>query len=377
MTTRILVCLLCASWFFLTNLSVSAAEGTVQRRLYVATPGIRNYLEYGGHGLVVFDIDQGHRFVKRIPTAGRDDAGKPLNVKGICASAVTRRIYVSTIKTLQALDLDTEKLIWERAYDNGCDRMALSPDGKVLYVPSLEGDLWMVVDGATGDVIARVEPKSGAHNTVYGLDGHRAYLAGLKSPLLTVAKTTSHTVEKTVGPFSASIRPFTINGCQTRCYVCINELLGFEVGDLTTNKMFFRVEVPGFKQGAVKRHGCPSHGIGLTPDETQVWVCDAFNQQLHVFDATVTPPRLIDSIKVRDEPGWITFSLDGTFAYPSTGDIIEVSSRKHVGGLTDETGAAVQSEKMVEIQFETTTKSVLRTGDQFGLGRVTTAVPRP
>jgi len=377
MSTRILVCLLCASWFFLTNLSVSAAEGTVQRRLYVATPGIRNYLEYGGHGLVVFDIDQGHRFVKRIPTAGRDDAGKPLNVKGICASAVTRRIYVSTIKTLQALDLDTEKLIWERAYDNGCDRMALSPDGKVLYVPSLEGDLWMVVDGATGDVIARVEPKSGAHNTVYGLDGHRAYLAGLKSPLLTVAKTTSHTVEKTVGPFSASIRPFTINGCQTRCYVCINELLGFEVGDLTTNKMLCRVEVPGFKKGAVKRHGCPSHGIGLTPDETQVWVCDAFNQQMHIFDATVTPPRLIDSIKVRDEPGWITFSLDGTFAYPSTGDIIDVPSRKIVGGLTDETGAAVQSEKMVEIQFETTTKSVLRTGDQFGLGRVTTAVPRP
>ncbi len=377
MSTRILVCLLCTSLFFLTNLLVSAAEGAVQRRLYVATPGIRNYLEYGGHGLIVFDIDQGHRFVKRIPTAGRDDAGKPLNVKGICASAVTRRIYVSTIKTLQALDLDTEKLLWERAYDNGCDRMALSPDGKVLYVPSLEGDLWMVVDGATGDVIARVEPKSGAHNTVYGLDGHRAYLAGLKSPLLTVAKTASHTVEKTVGPFSASIRPFTINGCQTRCYVCINELLGFEVGDLTTNKMLCRVEVPGFKKGAVKRHGCPSHGIGLTPDETQVWVCDAFNQQLHVFDATVTPPRLIDSIKVRDEPGWITFSLDGTFAYPSTGDIIDVPSRKIVGGLTDETGAAVQSEKMVEIQFETTTKSVLRTGDQFGLGRVTTAVIRP
>ncbi len=76
MSTRFLVCLLCASWFFLTNLSVSAAEGPVQRRLYVATPGIRNDLEYGGHGLVVFDIDQGHRFVKRIPSAGRDDAGK-------------------------------------------------------------------------------------------------------------------------------------------------------------------------------------------------------------------------------------------------------------------------------------------------------------
>jgi hypothetical protein len=98
---------------------------------------------------------------------------------------------------------------------------------------------------------------------------------------------------------------------------------------------------------------------------------------MHVFDATLIPPRLIDSIKVRDEPGWITSSLDGTFAYPSTGDIIDVPSRKIVGGLTDETGAAVRSEKMVEIQFDTTTKSVLRTGDQFGHGRVTTAVPRP
>jgi hypothetical protein len=149
------------------------------------------------------------------------------------------------------------------------------------------------------------------------------------------------------------------------------------VGDQTTNKMSYRVEVPGFKQGAVKRHGCPSHGIGLTPDETQVWVCDAFNQQMHVFDATITPPLLIDRIKVRDEPDWITFSLDGTFAYPSTGDIIDVSSRKIVGGLSDETGSGVQSEKMVEIQFDTTTKSVLRTGDQFGLGRVTTSVTPP
>ncbi|MFO1020038.1 MAG: hypothetical protein U0903_05005 [Planctomycetales bacterium] len=36
--------------------------------LYVAVPGIRNYLEFGGHGIVVFDIDNGHKFVRRIPT---------------------------------------------------------------------------------------------------------------------------------------------------------------------------------------------------------------------------------------------------------------------------------------------------------------------
>ena len=41
------------------------------RYLYVAVPGIRNYLGYGGHGLLVFDVDHGHRFVKRMGGCAR------------------------------------------------------------------------------------------------------------------------------------------------------------------------------------------------------------------------------------------------------------------------------------------------------------------
>lgn len=340
-----------------------------QRRLYVATPGIRNYLEYGGHGLLVFDIDDGHRFLKRIPTAGLDDEGRPINVKGVCASAETGRVYISTIKTLTCIDLVAEKVLWERAYEGGCDRMSISPDGKVIYLPSFEGPHWNVVDGMSGDVIAKVVPDSGAHNTVYGRDGKFAYLAGLRSPLLTVAETAGHTAARTVGPFSASIRPFTVNGRQTLAFVNVNGLLGFEVGDLTTGRMLHRVEVAGFKTGKVKRHGCPSHGIGLTPDETELWVCDAANQHMHVFDATTMPPKQVASIKVRDEPGWITFGLDGKLAYPSTGDVIDVATRKIVGGLTDENGVAVQSEKLLEIDWRDGKPA--RAGDQFGVGRVT------
>ncbi len=343
-------------------------EAGERRQLYVAVPGLRNYLEYGGHGVLVFDIDDGHKFVKRIPTAGVDESGKPINVKGICANAQTKRLYVSTIKTLQSLDLTTGKLLWEKAFDGGCDRMAIAPDGKVLYVPSFEKDHWNVVDGQSGAVIARIEPKSGAHNTVYGLDGKHVYMAGLRSPLLTVAETTTHTASKTVGPFSASIRPFTVNGKQTLCFVCLNELLGFEVGNITTGEKLHRVEVAGFQKGPVKRHGCPSHGIGLTPDEKEIWVCDAFNQQMHVFDATVMPPKQIASLKVRDEPGWITFSLDGKFAYPSTGEVFDVATRKVIATLTDENGTAVQSEKMLEIDWRG--NDPIRTGDQFGVGRI-------
>jgi hypothetical protein len=344
-------------------------EGEQQNYLYVAVPGVRNYLEYGGHGLLVFDMDQGHRVVRRIATAGLNEQGQPSNVKGICASAQTGRLYISTLKTLQCLDLETDSLLWERSYEGGCDRMALSPDGRVLYQPSLEAAHWFVLDALTGDILAKLVPDSGAHNTVYGLDGRAVYLAGLRSPYLSVADTATHTITRQVGPFSASIRPFTVDGKQSRCYVCINELLGFEVGSIVTGEKLARVEVAGFKTGPVKRHGCPSHGVGLSPDETEVWVVDAHNQRLHVFDNTQFPPKQLESIALRDEPGWVTFSLDGRYAYPSTGEVIDRASRRIVAQLTDENSVAVQSEKMIELVFSG--GKLVADGDQFGLGRVT------
>jgi DNA-binding beta-propeller fold protein YncE len=358
-----------AAFALFATISLSAepekAEG---RRLYVAEPGIRDLVEYGGHGLLVYDIDHGHKLIKRIPTAGLRPNGKPDNVKGVCASAATGRIHISTTKTLTCLDLVNEKILWERSYDGGCDRMALSPDGKTIYLPSFEGDHWNVVDAIDGSVIAKITPKSGAHNTVFGADGKHVYLAGLRSPLLTVADASKHVAERTIGPFSAAIRPFTVDGRQTRCYATVNGLLGFEIGDLKTNKPVQRVVVSGFQPGPVKRHGCPSHGVGLTPDEKEIWVVDGHNQQVHIFDITVDPPRQTTSIPLREEPGWITFSIDGQYAYPSTGEVIDAKTKKTVTTLSDEKGSPVLSEKMVEIDFEA--GKPVRTGDQFGIGRV-------
>jgi DNA-binding beta-propeller fold protein YncE len=360
----VLLCLL--AFLFVIHSPAGLAESD-RHFLYVAVPGIRNYVEYGGIGVLVYDIDNGHKFLKRIPTWGLPQGTEPENVKGIAASAKTAKLYVSTTKRLGCFDLITEKKVWEKTYEGGCDRMAISPDGVVLYVPSLEGPHWHVVNGMTGDVIAKIEPQSGAHNTIYGPDGSRVYLAGLKSPLLSVADTKTQTVVNKVGPFSNSIRPFTINGSQTLCFVNVNELLGFEVGDLKTGKMLHRVEVAGFKQGPTKRHGCPSHGVALTPDEKELWLTDAANSSLHVFDATKMPPKQMMSIKLRDQPGWVTFSIDGSYAYPSTGDVIDTRTKRIVAALGDETGRDVQSEKLLEIVFAG--GKPLRAGDQFGIGR--------
>jgi hypothetical protein len=355
----------------------SALQRVAERHfLYVAEPGIRNYVEHGGVGVLVFDMDHGYKFVRRIPSQDVPPGKDPENVKGVAANARTGRLYVTTFKRVIAYDLATDRRLWIKEFDGGCDRLALSPDGRILYVPSFEGAHWNVLDGQTGDVIAKVVPNSGAHNTIYGPDGKRVYLAGLKSRILSIADPSTHTIIGGVGPFSNVVRPFTINGAQTLCFVNVNDLLGFEVGDITTGKMLHRVEVGGYQKGPVKRHGCPSHGIALTPDERELWLADGANSAIHIFDARVMPPKQIATVTLRDQPGWITFSLDGTLAFPSTGDVVDTASRKIIATLTDETGRAVQSEKVVEVVFAGDT--VVKTGDQFGIGRVggtSSAVP--
>ena len=354
----------------LAAVAVAGQSGnTIERHyLYVAEPGIRNYVEYGGIGVLVFDIDDGYRFVKRIHTWETPKGKEPENVKGIAASSVTGRVYVTTFNRMAALDIATGNKIWDRDYEGGCDRLAISPDGATLYVPSFESAFWSVVNASTGDVITKVETKSGSHNTIYSLDGSRVYLAGLRSPFLSVADPRTHTVVRTVGPFSKPIRPFTVNGRGTRVFVNVNDLPGFEVGDLQSGKVLCRVEFQAYRPGPLKRHGCPSHGIALTPDERELWVADGANNCLHVFDATVLPPKPLTIVKLRDFPGWISFSIDGRHAYSSTGEIIDTRTRKIVATLKDENSRAVQSEKLLEIVIQG--GKVTLAGNQFGIGAI-------
>ena len=91
--------------------------------------------------------------------------------------------------------------------------MAISPDGKTMYVPSFEGTNWYVVDAKTGDLIKNlsVPASNGAHNTIWSLDGTKVFMAGLRSNTMSVADRATNSIVQTVGPFANSVRPFTVN----------------------------------------------------------------------------------------------------------------------------------------------------------------------
>jgi DNA-binding beta-propeller fold protein YncE len=351
--------------------SASVWSSGTTRLLYAGVPGVGNQTEHGGVGILVFDMDAGYKFVKRIPTWTSPEGTRAEGVRGIAAHAATGRLFVSTSRRLAAFDLATDKVVWEQTYEGKCcDRMAIAPDGKTLYVPASGAPKWYVVDAASGALIKSIDKAGSPHNTIYSADGRFAYLAsqGRQTPLLTVVDTRTHVVARDVGPFGDVVRPFTINGAQTLVFANVNNLLGFEVADLTSGKVLHRVEVTGVPVANSPVHGTPSHGIAMTADEREIWVADNTNHKLHVFDATVMPPKQKLSIDLRDEPGWIAFSLDGRTAFASTGDMIDVGTKKIVATLQDEHGQAVESEKVVEIDFAN--GKPVSASDQFGKGSV-------
>src|SRR3981189_862182 len=93
---------------------VAPASGPEEHLLYVASPGTRNYVEYGGVGILVFDIENGYKFVRRIPTWDVPEGKQPENVKGIAASAKTGRVYVTSLNRMIALDAISANRFWDK-----------------------------------------------------------------------------------------------------------------------------------------------------------------------------------------------------------------------------------------------------------------------
>lgn len=330
-----------------------ATAQQLRRYLYVAVPGAENDAEYrSAPGLLIFDIDNDHKFVRRIPLWPTAAEGEMETVRGVAADVKSRRLYVTTVKRIAAVDMITEKIVWEKSYDGHCcDRLAVSPDGATIYAPAFGSPKWYVIRAATGDLITTVSVAGSPRQTIYARDGRLVYLDAWESKTISVVDTATHKVIREVGPFSGFLCPFTVNSRETLAFANVDELVGFEVGDLRTGLILDRVVVEGYQMEVAPKYECASHGIAFGRDDHELWVADGVDNRLHVFDATMYPPTPSKTIAVRAQPRWIVFGIDGRYAYPSTGDVIDAATKSIVATLDDEHRAPVHSEKLLEIDF--------------------------
>ena len=168
------------------------------------------------------------------------------------------------------------------------------------------------------------------------------------------------------GPFTLDLRtgklqrgglaPFdhgtlTAENVQQRAmYVTQRGLLGFRVIDMRTGETAQVVHFKGFTWNPRFGPNPPSHGLVLRPDRPELWVLDAPNHALHVFDVSSAPRRLDDVRLERTltTPGSLAQSADGRYLYVgNAGDVIDTQTQKSVANLP----ALQQASVVVEVDW--------------------------
>jgi hypothetical protein len=324
-----------------TAVVVAAANGPVRHLEYVLDDGL----------ISVYDMDRAQQLVKTI-SLPQTNAG----IRGAAVAPSTHLMFISYggdggangNGSVLAYDLVGERVVWDVHLSTGIDSGAVSPDGSRLYMPTGENTsngIWNVLDTRTGALIGTIQGGAGPHNTVASGDGRYVYLGGRNHDYLDVYQTaTAHVSE--IGPLVGGVRPFTVNGANTIAFTSATGFDGFQVSSVVSRQVLFTVSF-----GPVPSdfpYSAPSHGISLSPDETQVYVIDAVHKQVQVYDvahvAQGVAPTHLASVPVSGwsghespcaydcgQDGWLQHSLDGRFVYVGdSGEVIDTATRRVV-----------------------------------------------
>lgn len=319
----------------------------------------------------VYDIDAGHRLVKTIPTVP-----KVADVRGAAASAVTGKFYVayrdiSGTGMIYCLDIYADKIVWNRAVDPGVDRLAINPDGRLLYVPTWEGgsaDYINVVDAASGEVLRRVRFSNKSHDTQYPLSGpiFQETKAGDGSGnYLYLIDPGSYAVSR-IGPYSGVLGPYAVDSTSSHVVNNVTALWGMQVADLRTGRII-TARIPEDPPGDIEL----VHGIGWTPDQTEVWEASIGNDpHVYIWDmSNPMAPVFKGKLPLRSGHGshWLTFAIKGDYAYVAPNKDGEDGTEIFDARTHASVGVIGSSEDMLEIDFADGKISAV--GDQFGIGR--------
>lgn len=222
-----------------------------------------------------------------------------------------------------AIDPFTDKVTKTIKIGTLPNQLAVTPDGKFVYVPVDDGH-WEVVDTAAGKVIKRIKTGGKPHNTVCSRDGKRMYLAPMGDPhKVTIVDVATHSAVGEI-PFSDVVRPVALSRDEKRFYAQVDGLVGFEVADVASRRMIHRVAAQLTPEQ--KKVDSRSHGIALRPDQKELWECDVEHELVQVFDLTAEPPKQVATIDMGGKVYWLTFTPDGKVCYVSVRGKNEVAA---------------------------------------------------
>jgi hypothetical protein len=308
-------------------------------------------------------------------------SGLPLTdgIRGVDADPETGTLFFSHGSTsagpgsLFAWNLAESKARYDVTYPHGIDQHAYG--NGIIYMPSGEASRdsrTYLIDAATGAELGSEPSGERPHNTIYK-NGHR-YSGGMRDKYLVVQGIGAGAI----GPSPSThygVRPFTVNGDETRAYITWSGYRGYSIGNIQTGEIITSVDFGPNPEGAPLG---ASHGISLSPDNRELYVLDVVNNQVRVYDAS-DHPTLLATLALyhpiypgEESPcahtchksGWLLHSLDGKYVIVGdSGDVIDTRTRSVVHNL-----APIQNSRHGFIEIDGANGVVVATSTHFGTG---------
>jgi YVTN family beta-propeller protein len=211
----------------------------------------------------------------------------------LAVSADGKRLYIASEDTGRTIVLDavTGKSIASLAVGGEPEGVTLSPDGRFVYVSSEEDHQVSVIDATANKVVATFKVGDRPRFTEFSDDGSMAFVSGENDGSITVVDAKTHKALRTIKLAGEMTRPvgMAISHDGKKLYTVTGRGKQLLAVDIATGKVLASVEV-----------GPRPWGVALSPDGSTLFTANGSSNDVSVIDAASM--KLISRIPVGDAP---------------------------------------------------------------------------
>jgi YVTN family beta-propeller protein len=257
-----------------------------------------------------------------------DDMTVGRHVHCIALTPDGRRLFTTSEldHTLIISDTAANKIIGTVKLPGKPNQCAVTPDGHYVTVPIRDGDSVAIVD-VNQQKIVKVLPIKEPHNSVNMGSNRYTFVSSMGSHEIDVIDLEKLDYSAHI-PVGGRPRPFVVSKDGRTMYVAVSDLHGFNIVDIPEKKVIQRVEMPSEHPGPPRprEYETPdtyTHGLALTPDETEVWVTSLLDDCIYIYD--LEAKKITGRLNTGEGPNWVVFSPDGKYGCVSSTDSDDVS----------------------------------------------------
>jgi YVTN family beta-propeller protein len=205
--------------------------------------------------------------------------------------------------------------------------IAITPDDAKILVYANGIHQVLAIDTVTHALLARFDAFSSA--IAISSDGRRAYIPGFRFTVIDLLSLTADYVE--MPDIGGGGHKIVLSKDERIAYIADAPRDLLQVVDLENWRLMTNIPVGDM--------GDPEFGLAITPDGSEVFVCNGYSKDVSVVSTSEN--RVIDTIPMESAPAGIGISPDGTVAY-----VIEVQS--DVRGFTHVVAIDIGTRRVIQ-----------------------------